>query len=489
MSETASAHPAAGERLPLLNRLAYGFGAAAYGVKDNGFAVFLLLFYGTVIGIDERLVGLALLIALVFDAFSDPIVGYISDNWRSKWGRRHPFMYAAIIPVTISYFFLWSPPDWSKESIFIYMLVLSILIRTFITFYETPSSALLPELARDYDDRATLQAFRSTFSWAFGTSMTMIGFGVIFRPTAEFENGQLNPDAYVYFGLLGSCVIFLAILICALGTHSRIKTFEPPPPRRKLGVGGVFKEIFETLRDKSFFALFVATMFGGVAGGVALAMNIILATFFWEFSTFEIFVQAGIVVFSALMAGFTAPRMVRWLGKKGAALLVGSLAFSIAPLPIALRLFGWMPENGDPVLFPLITVIVLLDTALIICTQIILYSMIADLVEVSELKTGRRSEGVFYAAVTFIRKSSRGIGALSAGFVLAFANMPDSPVPGEVPADALYRMGLGYAPTLWILWTAMLISISLYKVTRDEHNKNLAELARRKAVTEGGSAG
>ena len=80
-------------------RLTYGFGAIAYGIKDHGFAYFLLLFYGTVVGLEPALVGTALLIALIFDALSDPIVGYWSDNTRSRWGRRHPFMYAAAIPV------------------------------------------------------------------------------------------------------------------------------------------------------------------------------------------------------------------------------------------------------------------------------------------------------------------------------------------------------------------------------------------------------
>ena len=83
-------------KLPLLAKFAYGFGSVAYGVKDSAFGYFLLLFYGTVLGLDGRLVGLALLFILIFDALSDPIVGYISDNWRSKWGRRHPFMLSLI---------------------------------------------------------------------------------------------------------------------------------------------------------------------------------------------------------------------------------------------------------------------------------------------------------------------------------------------------------------------------------------------------------
>ena len=80
-------------------KLAYGFGAVAYGVKDNGFSFFLLLFYSQVIGLDARLVGIAITIALLFDGLIDPIIGYWSDNLRSKWGRRHPFMYASAIPV------------------------------------------------------------------------------------------------------------------------------------------------------------------------------------------------------------------------------------------------------------------------------------------------------------------------------------------------------------------------------------------------------
>ena len=84
-------------RTSLLTRIAYGFGSVAYGVKDAGFGYFLLLFYGTVVGVEPGLVGLAIFIALVVDAISDPVVGYLSDNWRSRWGRRHPFMYASAI--------------------------------------------------------------------------------------------------------------------------------------------------------------------------------------------------------------------------------------------------------------------------------------------------------------------------------------------------------------------------------------------------------
>ena len=171
------------KRVGWLVNCAYGFGAVAYGIKDNGFAYLLLLFYGTVVGLEPALAGTALLVALIFDAFSDPVVGYWSDNTRSRWGRRHPFMYAAAIPVALCYSLLWQPPEWSDGALFAYLVIMAILIRTLITFYETPSSALMPELTADYDERTSIQAWRSFFGWAGGAGMAVFTYGFLLVPT------------------------------------------------------------------------------------------------------------------------------------------------------------------------------------------------------------------------------------------------------------------------------------------------------------------
>ena len=98
--KASHAKPATRE-VSLWTRFAYGFGSVAFGVKDNGFAYFLLIFYSQVVGVDSRAVSAAISIALVFDAFTDPLVGYFSDNLHTRWGRRHPLMYAAAVPVAI----------------------------------------------------------------------------------------------------------------------------------------------------------------------------------------------------------------------------------------------------------------------------------------------------------------------------------------------------------------------------------------------------
>jgi len=466
--------------LKLPTKLAYGFGSAAYGVKDGGFLYFLLLFYGQVVGLEPALVGLAILIALIVDAVSDPVVGYISDNWRSRWGRRHPFMYAAAVPIALVYFLVWNPPDWSDGALFWYLLSTAILVRTFITFYETPSSALLPELTSNYLERTTLQSYRLFFGWFVGNAMTIMMFGWLLRPTEQYPEGIQNADGYSTYGFIASAVIFIAIMISALGTHGHIKHLQPPPPKREIGVYRAFRDIFETLFDPSFTALFIATLFGAVATGVSGALAFQMLSFFWEFSQDQIFIWTTLVIISAILGTAIAPQITKALGKKKAVIVLGILAFGAAPMPIVLRLMGLMPENGDPALFPIIAAVNTLDVALIIALQAVLYSMIADLVEQSELKTGRRSEGVFYAAVTFTRKSNQGLGGFVAGIVLSLVAFPPNAVPGTVDTDILWQLGVWYAGLLWLLWTAMIIAVGYYRIDQSAHEANLRTLAERK---------
>lgn len=469
-------------KAPVWLKLAHGSGAAAFGIKNGGFDYFLLLFYGTVIGLEPGLVGLAILIALVVDAISDPLVGYWSDNFRSRWGRRHPFMYAAALPVALSYFLLWNPPDWGQTGLFIYLTVLAVLIRTFITFYETPSSALIPELTTDYADRTSLQAYRLLFGWSAGTGMSVVMFGVLLTGPL----GMRDPDAFATYGIIASVLIFATIMMSALGTHSRIPYLhQPVGTGERYSVGRIFREMLQTLSEKSFIALFLATMLFAIASGLSAALAFLMLNYFWGFSEYQIFIWTCSVFISALLGFVLAPWATRRLGKKRATILLGVLAFTIQPMPVLLRLAGLMPENGDPLLFPLVLGVNVIDLALIIAVQVVSFSMIADLVESNELRTGRRSEGVYYAAVTFTRKTTQGLGVLAAGLILSFVNFPEGAQPGSVAADTLWNLGALYAPAILAVYLAALLCIARYRIDRNAHEENL----RRLAQTRKGAAG
>jgi Na+/melibiose symporter-like transporter len=431
-------------------------------------------------GVSAYLVSLALMIALMVDALSDPLIGYLSDNTRSRWGRRHPFMYAAAIPAAVAYYFVWNPPAGLEgDALFPYIVTVAILVRTLITVYEIPSSSLVAEMSDDYDERTSMLSYRYFFGWTGGTLMGAFATIFILVPTATVPNGMFNVEGHGQVGAIAAISIFLAIMISALGTHKMIPDLKPPPPARQLSLMLIYREVFETLASRSFLALFLAALFGAVASGVSTTLSFYFSTFFWGFSTEQIGLISLSVVISALMAFFISPAISRRLGKKRGAITIGLMAFTVAPAPILLRLLGLMPQNSDPMLFPLVLSIIVVDVALIIAYQTLSSSMIADLVEEAEIKTQRRSEGVFFASVTFVRKVTQGIGAAVAGVLLTISQFPAGATPDQVPEAVLTTFGWLYVPVIFGLWMIMIACLSLYSVDRRAHEANLETLAKR----------
>ena len=464
----------------LWTRIAFGVGGAAEGIKNNGFEYALLFFYSNILGVEAGLVAVALLIALVIDAISDPVVGYWSDNMRTRFGRRHPFMYASLIPVAVTYYFTWNPPAGiSGNDLFIWLLACTILVRLSFTFFDVPSTALAAELTQDYDGRTSLMAIRTFLGWFGGLSIQILLFWFLLVPTPETPIGVFNIDGWNTYGTVAAVCIFFAVLICAAGTHSHIPHLKAPPAARNLTIGKIFKEIFETISNPSFRALFLATLFCLIASGISATLNQYINTIFWGFDNQQIATITAAVYISAILALIIAPIVGKTFGKKRGAITIGALAFSIAPLPVILRLLGLLPPNGSDELFNIIIFITIFDLSLIIATQMLMGSMVADIVEDSEIQTGRRSEGIFFAGISFIRKLSQGAGVLTATAVLSVAGFSAGGGGAGASEDSIRLLGWGYAISLLTAWTLMLICVSFYKISRQSHADNLATLAAR----------
>ena len=466
----------------LLTRIAYGIGGAAGGIKNNGFDYVLLLFYSQVLGLSAVLVAAALWIALIFDAVSDPVIGYWSDNVRHRFGRRHPFMYTAMIPVAIGYFFVWNPPEGlAGMGLFGWLLTLTIFVRLMYTLFEVPSHALAAELSQDYDARTSLMSFRYFFAWVGGLSVQVVLFAVLLKPTENDPSGFFYLEGWHSYGLLGASCIFAAILITSLGTHKHIPHLQAPPEPRKLTPVKVVGEVWETVSNPSFRALFVATLFGLLATGVSATLNQYINGFFWGFTSQQISGLTMAVFVSAVLALIIAPIAGKSLGKKRAAIAIGMLAFTIAPAPVFARLLGLLPANGTDELYWIIMFVTVFDLALIIAYQMLAASMVADIVEDNELATGRRSEGIYFAGISFMRKLAQGMGVLTASFILAIASITPGMRPAEVTEESMRTLGFGYAVMLLTLWMLMLLCVSFYKISREDHEKNLQALAEKRA--------
>jgi Na+/melibiose symporter-like transporter len=476
--------PALVHRQPSLStKLFYGFGSVAFGVKDNGFAFFLLLYYNQVLGLPERLVGFAIMTALILDAFCDPIIGYVSDHFRSRWGRRHPFMYFSALPVAASYVLLWNPPEGlSQNGLLIYLVAVSILVRTMITFYEIPSSSLVAELTDDYDDRTTILSYRYFFGWWGGLAMSILAYSFFLQPDAEYATGVLNPDGYRAYGTASSIVMAIAILTSALGTHSYIPYLRQPSERPH-GFVATYRELLATFSNRSFIALFCAAIFLAMAAGLMASLSIYFNTYFWELSSTEISILVMGNFISAVIAVAVAPRLSRHYGKRSGAVRTALMLLVIGPIPVVLRLLGWFPENGSPALVPILFVANLAAVALIIVFGVMMSSMVADVVEDSEMTTGRRSEGTFFAANSFVQKAVSGIGVFLSTLLLNVIGFPRDAQPGAVDPEVVRTLGIVYVPFLGVVVVIVIAFLSMYRINRAGHETNLRKLAERRAAS------
>lgn len=468
------AHP----KLPTRTKLFYGIGSVAYGVKDNGFQFFLLLYYNQVLGLPEGWVGLGIMVALLVDALIDPLVGHVSDHWHSRWGRRHPFMYAAALPVAAAYWLLWSPPaGLSQPQLFVYFVTVAVLVRVCITFYEIPSASLVPELTDHYDQRTSILSFRFFFGWWGGLTMAVLAYTVFLQPDETHAVGVLNREGYHRYGVTASLVMLAAILVSALGTHSQIPHLRQPPARHRLGIRGIFRQLAETLSNRSFVALFMAGVFAAMGVGLTSALAIYMNTYFWELSSDQMSLLVMGLFVSAILAVSITPRLSMRFGKKRAALGVSIAAILFSPAPILLRLLGLFPANGTPALLPLVVGFNIVSVILFITSSILTASMVADLAEDSEVTTGRRSEGVFVAANMFVQKAVSGVGIFGSSLLLGAVGFPRDAKPGAVDPAVVWRLGFVYVAILVTVYAIAIGFLSTYRISRETHEENLRRLA------------
>ena len=459
----------------LRTKLFYGFGSVAYGVKDAGFGGLLLLYYNQVIGLPAQLVGTAIMIALIFDAFADPVVGQISDNLRTRWGRRHPFMYASAIPVAVSYFFLWSPPHLSQNGMFVYLIVTAIIVRTFITMFEIPNSAMIAEVTGDYDERTSFLSYRYFFGVVGGTVMSLITFKYILAPDAAHPVGQLNPAGYLRYGAIAAVVMATTILISSLGTHRNIKYFRVPPVRRAT-LGQTLGEMFTSLSNPHFVVLVAASLLGTMAIGVSASLLLYFATYFWNLTSAQISLFQIVVLLGSVLGILVAVPASKRFGKRQVAISLFVTFIVISSLPVSLRLIGLFPVNGSPLLLPILMTERFVASVLALTVLVMFSSMLADVVEDNELRTKRRSEGLFFAAQSFVAKALSGTGAFIAGLMLAAVHFPQKANPATLDPLIVRHLAYIYVPVIALLFTGGMLLMSRYRITRESHQESLRKL-------------
>jgi GPH family glycoside/pentoside/hexuronide:cation symporter len=447
---------------------ANGLGSVAYGIKDNGFSTFLLLFYNQVLGMDARLVSLALLIALVFDGLIDPVVGQISDRTRTRWGRRLPYLYIAPVFLAGFWVLLWSPVGAASFPV---LLFSAIAVRASVAFCEVPSSALVAEITLDYDERTRLTRLRYLCAWGGGLLMLLLAYGV-FLPRA-----MLAREGYHAYGIAGAALMLATVLISAWGQHRWAA--HPPAIAATVrpGVAGVFRDIGESLSHPAFVVLMASFAAAITSQGITFSISNYLFLFVWKFPPLALQLYPVMLFFSVTGSFLAVGPLQARFGKRGAAMLAAPIGMVFWVTPLLLRTLGlWWPDGSTGSIVAMFAATFCSNLFSVVAT-ICLSSMVADVVEASQEQTGRRSEGTFAAGAFFASKCSTGVGIFVTGLLLSFAGMPTGAKPGHVPEHVIDTLAMTYAACVVGFAVLLVLIVRRFPISREQHEARLALLA------------
>jgi Na+/melibiose symporter-like transporter len=474
-------------RISMPTILAFGTGAMGEAVYLGIFNGFITIYYNQVIGLSNVLIGTAIMLALIGDAITDPLVGVMSDRWKSRHGRRHPFLFVAPVPMAVTLYFIFNPPEIllsgpegpSQIALFVWLASLTILSRGLNTLYSIPHLALGGELTKDQHKRSQLFSANTVFGGAFGTLFGFITWSYFFAgERVRASDGQLVPghlDAAAYGPLLlfGCSIIVIAIWACAAGTYKQIPNLSQADENSpRLSLLNLFEEILSTLKNANYVFLLVGYFFFMIASGIYDTMHVFINTYFWELVPDQIR-WFGIIAAPLGIAGaLSAPALMRRYDRKP--VLLGSLAGVIvfAQLVINLRLLGWLPENHDSALLPILLANAAGFSLAIGIGSVAIYSMLGDIIDENELETGLRQEGLFYSARAFFAKASNSFGHFIAGVTLdVFVHLPFDAVPGQLEETVVTRMGVVAGPIMGVTAIISLLIYSRYNLTRKRHEE------------------
>ena len=448
--------------ISLLNRLLYSSGIVSHALKEAAIGVFILFYYKQVLGLSGTLTGLAIAISIIWDGISDPLIGAWSDRLRSRIGRRHPLMIAAVIPLSAGFIMLYGPPEnvlSDQGQLFTWLLISMLLVRTALTFFMVPYLALGAEITDDYHERTQLVAIRTNLAWITGTLAAATALLFLFNEENGLD-GRFVIDNYHFFGWVNGLFVILCSVICIAGTWQYI----PQLARRTTHASSsMLRDIFIIFRNKNFSSVVILDMAVGGIGSITATLLLVTYTYFWQLDAVQTsLLFAGPILLAALVSTTFSGLLNRLLEKQQILRLTCALTSINLIWLTPLKLFDLLPDNNT-VVFALICVNWAVHMTMTILRVITVHSLLADIVDEQELATGQRQEGIIFAVAFFSSKFMGAFGYVIAGPFLDLIGLQTGAQPGEVSDTVMWGLGLTMGPGLA---TVMLLPVWMsFRVT------------------------
>ncbi|MGY2838801.1 glycoside/pentoside/hexuronide:cation symporter, GPH family [Thermostichus sp. MS-CIW-41] len=448
------------QRLSLWTKLAYGVGDLGTGMTANILIFFLLPFLTNTVGMSAGLAGSIYAITRFWDAINDPIIGILSDRTRTRWGRRRPWLLFAALPFGLTFLAQWWIPFPGRIGpLFAYYLAVSLLFNTFYSAANIPYASLTAELTQDYDERTQLNQFRFAFSVG-GSMVAVVTFPLLVNLLPDRAAGHLLAGAC--FGVISA----VPLLICFWGVRERYPSQRDPMP--------LVQQLRVAFSNRPY--LFVSGIY--LCSWLAFQFTATIIPYFIVFWMGLPEVWISLVVLAvqgiAVLTLFGWTQLSTHLGKR-TMYLIGAGFWLISQA----GLFFLQPgQQGIMIGLALLAGIGVSATA-----YLGPWSMLPDVIDLDELQTGERREGIFYAFMVFLQKVGLALGLFFVGQALDWAGFVPS-VAGEAlpiqPESALLAIRVAIGPLPGVALIGGILLVWFYPITRQRHQQILMELEERR---------
>lgn len=479
---------------PLGDQLVYSLGEIPNSLVMNSIWGFAMLYYTEALGVSYKWAGVAMSIATIWEAITDPIMGHITDNTRSRWGRRHPYILLGGILTAMTYYFIWAVPGPLREGGLAlgYLMVMNLLLRTTYTLFLIPYGALGMEICTDYEGRARLAGIRGGVQMLANLLGPALAWSLFFKDVPGQESTKITEN-YTHMGTAFTLVSLFFFLFVVWATRKYMVDSRSNAEITGNRLSDFYRDLKEVITDPNPRPVYLFTLVIYIGIVLVSSLQMYVYVHFMHFSAGEkTLVHGGGMTLFGLSSAFIAPWLVRKLDKKPA-VVIGVLVTVIAnilllglfvsgwvtpgtgwqlppglpwvggmTLPVAMLLFGFLQASywgGNGILGP------------------ISGSMIADISEIGKYHTGILRDGTYSAIACFISKMSCSLGLLLSGFCLdGVGFVSGSEV--QSPTAIRYLAAIAFSGGMVVALLALLIILK-YPVNRAFMQKIKAALAQR----------
>ncbi len=448
------------QHLPWQTKLFYGAGDFGFSLTETILGILFGIFLTDVAGLRPSLAALAIFIGRSWDYVNDPLMGYLSDRTRTRWGRRRPYLLFGALPYGLCYVALWwRPPFQSQTALAIYYALAYILYDATATAAYMPYYALTPELTSNYDERTTLTSYRMAFSLVGG----FIGFAVPMLTMPLMRPQSAGQFLRVIF--LVAAVSALPLYLTFLGTRERPEL--QAMPRSSIG-----QSLRAAMSNRPF--IFAIGMFLTTQMALGIVRGTMLYFLKYRFVMSTSAQQLAGAVFAIAIVTLPLWNLISRRWDKRTAFVAGMLMLAVVLIAIS----GIDPDWGIASILALAILAGFGFGAL----NVLPWAMIPDVIEWDELQTGQRHEGVFYSLVLLLRKVANSL-ALP-GTLLLLDRSGYISGAAEQPASAMRAIQMLMGPIPAILLFSGITFALFYPLRREQYGEVIAQLVARRVSSE-----